>query len=651
MSGNTRFLQSSLTTNDLATESTLKNIQNTLITGIPIESIEPILVKTDTGDLVDVSINTANQTGDLRCDLQKIKGSDTAVNSGDKDDGTQRVIIANDNPVYHSGGDIYVSETTKGVLVMGRDYSLEEMRAIKTSTTGRIEVDQCCLKGIAISNWDGDVDGGTQRVIIANDNPVYYKGGGVYSGGTSKGVLQMGVVGAVTTPIKVNSIGRTQTDLCSIRDELISVNSGDIDNGTQRVTLANDNILRTLNNIKFRSHFDTDTQTDKWDYTLVSGAGISEAHNAVQKRVDITTTLNTTGLFRMTSQESFNCLGTHNRLIITFLTTLSDSNGNSILDYIKIGMHDNANAFGMNLQLFGDDQKQINFNNGGYSQSVTSTSWNKNTTILGNLDEPTTLIFDFNTESFSIGQIYNGVYRNFHTVNNHDSPNNYPLFQQFPVLIDIKARNPTPSFVFSISSVKLIQEYPPINATNIGNSDENTQRVVLATDQTSVPVTFGINTSKSFVNVMLQNGGINATGEYSEAQTDFTWTNSTGNDVYITRMLVYIEDNQVHAVNKYGNMSALGVGVKTFIDDGGKVYLHPDLPVKSNGDWNALCFDAVYFDYGPDNEGLAVRWTFSKAISEGLLVPNGADFGVQLEDDFDGLVKHYFTIQGYNTGS
>ncbi len=69
MNTNNRFLQSSLTENNLATETTLKRVETELSGGVsingPVTINQPVNVKTDTNDRVAVSINSSDITGTL----------------------------------------------------------------------------------------------------------------------------------------------------------------------------------------------------------------------------------------------------------------------------------------------------------------------------------------------------------------------------------------------------------------------------------------------------------------------------------------------------------------------------------------------------------------------------------------------------------
>lgn len=150
--------------------------------------------------------------------------------------------------------------------------------------------------------------------------------------------------------------------------------------------------------------------------------------------------------------------------------------------------------------------------------------------------------------------------------------------------------------------------------------------------------------SKTFVNEFLKDGSnINANSNYSGSVTDFKYV-ANENNTKITRMIVFIRDTGGGIdVTKYGNITGgLNIGIKTYIKPSGqaKIYLHSDLPIMSNGNWGAICYDSEIRD-----TIVSVRWTFNKSGTS-LILQNQDEFGVELNDDLSGLNEHYFLIQG-----
>jgi hypothetical protein len=123
---------------------------------------------------------------------------------------------------------------------------------------------------------------------------------------------------------------------------------------------------------------------------------------------------------------------------------------------------------------------------------------------------------------------------------------------------------------------------------------------------------------------------------------------TAGQIMRIERMLVYIQDTGTFDSGGYGNGTALTTGITVRLNgDGGVQDLTDGVPIKTNGHWARLCYDADHNGYGTGDEYLAVRWTFSKAGAPLRLDGDTNDrLEIVLNDDFSGLTEHYFLVQG-----
>ena len=180
-----------------------------------------------------------------------------------------------------------------------------------------------------------------------------------------------------------------------------------------------------------------------------------------------------------------------------------------------------------------------------------------------------------------------------------------------------------------------------------GATNTGTQRMVLSNDYKSTCTTIGptytiFNTPLKYVDIL------DAADDYSGADTNFIYT-ATADNTYVTRMLVYYEDNDVFFPDGYGPSPALTNGIFIYWNiDSVETIFNEDLPIKTNGLWNTICHDNQYLDYGSSNEALKIQISFKDRISpSGLLLNTGDSFGVRLHDNFAFLVHQYFTIQGY----
>ena len=144
-------------------------------------------------------------------------------------------------------------------------------------------------------------------------------------------------------------------------------------------------------------------------------------------------------------------------------------------------------------------------------------------------------------------------------------------------------------------------------------------------------------------------GTKNANGDYSSSATDFRINAPAGGVYEITRMLVHIRDAANMSADEYGNLNgALANGITVAVYDGDTLDcdLTDGLPVQSNADWGRVCYDAESLSYGSGDDFVRVRWTFSKA-GQPLYLAGDYNFRVQLNDNFTGLVAHYFQVQGF----
>ena len=143
-------------------------------------------------------------------------------------------------------------------------------------------------------------------------------------------------------------------------------------------------------------------------------------------------------------------------------------------------------------------------------------------------------------------------------------------------------------------------------------------------------------------------GIVEAVGNYSATPTSFKISASEG-ACTIERLIIMIEDTGSFDSGRYGNGLSLINGVRVYLKNATDEVLEEftSFPILTNGDWAGHCHDFNHFNWGTGNEVASIRWTFSKSgqpirVRLGL----GEYFEVYLNDDFTGLVKHRFTIQG-----
>jgi hypothetical protein len=151
-------------------------------------------------------------------------------------------------------------------------------------------------------------------------------------------------------------------------------------------------------------------------------------------------------------------------------------------------------------------------------------------------------------------------------------------------------------------------------------------------------------------------GTKNANADYSGTGGDIFYIQPPAGTVYrLYRMIVHYEDTQGMTATEYGNLgSALGVGIIVRVQDGSGTIsnLTDGIPITTNADWSRFCYDAqlsVWVSSGaPTNDVAQVRWTFAKAGTTIRLDGDQSErLEVVLNDNFAGLIDHYFHVQGY----
>jgi len=148
----------------------------------------------------------------------------------------------------------------------------------------------------------------------------------------------------------------------------------------------------------------------------------------------------------------------------------------------------------------------------------------------------------------------------------------------------------------------------------------------------------------------LSNGATtDAIGNYASTASTFKVTPTLGRDLYVHRLIVYIEDVGAPDAAKYGNDITLTNGMTVGLFDAADTLLVDfcdSQPVKTNADWAGFCHDVTLHNFGIGNDPLTVRWTFARS-GQPVFVRGTNYFGVKLNDDFSDLVEHKFQVQGF----
>lgn len=141
-------------------------------------------------------------------------------------------------------------------------------------------------------------------------------------------------------------------------------------------------------------------------------------------------------------------------------------------------------------------------------------------------------------------------------------------------------------------------------------------------------------------------GAVEAIGNYSLAAEEFYF--EATRHCNIEQLTVKIEDVGTFDSGSYGNNLTLANGIvieKRNAADVLQFTLTP-FPILKTADWAAYCYELTLFSWGTGNETAAARWELSSFVNHGVHLSAGEKFVVKLNDDFSGLVRHEFLIEG-----
>jgi len=165
-----------------------------------------------------------------------------------------------------------------------------------------------------------------------------------------------------------------------------------------------------------------------------------------------------------------------------------------------------------------------------------------------------------------------------------------------------------------------------------------------------------------YLSTRLQNGTrSNANENYSSSASTFYYQVPVNRIASLTRIIVTIEDNKNDlAPDLYGGLAKLTNGLTIKITDkndqnpyylisntvAGQATGTSPLPIKTNLDWSAICYDfSRILQGGSALDQAQFRWTFTRAGSP-IILENEEKFCIVCNDDFSTLSQHFFTIQG-----
>ena len=150
-------------------------------------------------------------------------------------------------------------------------------------------------------------------------------------------------------------------------------------------------------------------------------------------------------------------------------------------------------------------------------------------------------------------------------------------------------------------------------------------------------------------------GTKNAAVDHSGAAETYQLLPAASTVYRVTRLVIYLEDTAGFVPDEYGNTGAAltnGVEISIYDVDGASTVLDitNGVAIKTNAQLAMLCGNSVEFyqQGSPTNESLVAVLDFA-ATGSCLRLDGDAQEQLQvtLNDDFSGLVSHYFMAYGY----
>lgn len=259
----------------------LVNIENLLGTNIAVNSgvkgngVQRVAIATDDINMATINTSTATSatgittlagsvsSSKINQNLISLNGTTVSVNSGIKNDGTQRITIAEDDVVTTGIGiiayavndgkmDVNISRIngyttavntgskdpgTQRVTLATDDYNTTQARLSLATIAGTVtgsKIDQnlASVNGTTIDVLAGSTGAGTQRVCLATNDI----NTSAISVSTTTSATKLTTLADTVTSGKINQ------NLVSLDNNTVSVNSGVNGTGVQRVTIATDDV-------------------------------------------------------------------------------------------------------------------------------------------------------------------------------------------------------------------------------------------------------------------------------------------------------------------------------------------------------------------------------------------------------------------------
>lgn len=166
----------------------------------------------------------------------------------------------------------------------------------------------------------------------------------------------------------------------------------------------------------------------------------------------------------------------------------------------------------------------------------------------------------------------------------------------------------------------------------------------------SVSLTESTNNEFVMKNLYDPTSSIELNKDYSSSSVDTKYV-TTSNTV-ITKINISMQTTSVASlVTGFLLGAGLTNGLKFYYkktSDGSKVYLHPDLVIKTNNNLFTNGFELLIDnDDGSSNYSMVVSKNINMHKYSGLFINNGGEIGCELNDDFSSSTSFYIVVEGY----
>ena len=148
-----------------------------------------------------------------------------------------------------------------------------------------------------------------------------------------------------------------------------------------------------------------------------------------------------------------------------------------------------------------------------------------------------------------------------------------------------------------------------------------------------------------FNSFLKNNGNFQAIGDYSNDKTLFSITNEDPKHMFVSNMIIVLEENGSFKYNKYGNNIILKNGIKAYyIKNNKKHYIFgQDVPIKVNKDFLYYNCNIERKDFDSGHKFQKITFNFS----DNIVLARDDELIVEFNDDLSNLEGHTFMIDGF----